>query len=76
VNEGQQSREVRNGIRVLSWVLVALVVAGLLALVFFLPFVLVIVFLVLLAAAAGIIVKREGAMKGVVYFVKEILFGW
>lgn len=60
----------------LSWALVALLVAGLLALVFFLPIILAIIFLILLAATTGIVAKQEGAMKGVVYFVKEILFGW
>ena len=60
----------------LSWALVALVVAGLLTLVFFFPVILAIVFLVLLVAATGIVAKQDGARKGVIYFVKEILFGW
>ncbi len=60
----------------LSWVFAGLVVAGLLALVFLLPLVGAIVFLVLLVAAAGIVAKQEGARKGVICFVKEILFGW
>jgi len=61
---------------VLSWVFAGLVVAGLLALVFLLPLVGAIVFLVLVVAAAGIVAKQEGARKGVIYFVKEILLGW
>lgn len=76
MNEGTQRSEVRRGFRVLSWALAALVVAGLLALVFLLPLVGVVVFLVLLAVTAGIVAKQEGARKGVIYFVKEILFGW
>lgn len=60
----------------LSWVFAGLVVAGLLALVFLLPLVGAIAFLVLLAATAGIVAKKEGARKGVIYFVKEILLGW
>ena len=76
MNEGIQRSEVRGGIRVLSWVFVGLVVAGLLALVFLLPLVGAIAFLVLLAAVAGIMAKQGGARKGVIYFVKEILLGW
>ena len=60
----------------LSWVFAGLVVAGLLALVFLLPLVGAIAFLVLLAATAGIVAKKEGARKRVTYFVKEILLGW
>ena len=76
MNEGTQRSEVRRGFRVLSWALAAFVIAGLLALVFRLPLVGAIVFLVLLAATAGIVAKQEGARKGVIYFVKEILLGW
>lgn len=76
MNEETQSRGVGRPIRVLCWVLVGLFVAGLLALVFLLPLVGAIVFLVLVVAAAGIVAKQEGARKGVIYFVKEILLGW
>lgn len=76
MNEGTPRSEVRRGFRVLSWAVAALVVAGLLTLVFFFPVILAIVFLVLLVAATGIVAKQEGARKGVIYFVKEILLGW
>ncbi|MFT3831065.1 MAG: hypothetical protein QM691_15305 [Opitutaceae bacterium] len=76
MNEGTQRSEVRGGFRVLSWTFAALVVAGMLTLVFILPVILAIVFLVLLVAATGIVVKQEGARKGVIYFVKDILLGW
>jgi hypothetical protein len=59
-----------------AWIITLLLIAALGLLVVYLPLVAAILFVcltLLLAIARG---AAEGLWKGVIYFIKEILFGW
>ena len=62
--------------RILSLTAAVVIAAGLLALVFFLPLLAAIIFVSLLTVVAVATAKKDGKLKGVVFFLKEILFGW
>lgn len=55
---------------------VAIVVAGIIGLVFVAPVVAVLFFVVLAAASALAIGRRKGGWKGFVAFAKDLIFGW
>ena len=58
--------------KILGAIAVFVVVGGLIALVFFVPLVAAIVFILLVAFAAG----RKETRKSVITFMKDIIFGW
>tara|TARA_R110002167_G_scaffold92559_2_gene248586 strand:- start:86 stop:283 length:198 start_codon:yes stop_codon:yes gene_type:complete len=58
--------------KILGAIAVFVVVGGLIALVFFVPLVAAILFILLAAFAAG----RKETRKSVITFMKDIIFGW
>jgi hypothetical protein len=62
--------------RVFGWVLVAVFLAAIVLLVWFVPVVAAVIFVALVAFVAVAIGKAEGFRNGLNYFIKEILFGW
>ena len=62
--------------RISVWAATILIVAGLLALVLFLPVVAALIFVGGVSFVAIAIAKAKGKMKGLLFFLKEILFGW
>jgi hypothetical protein len=55
---------------------VALSIAGVVALVVFLPLIAALAFLLLTAVASLSVGRKEGHMKAFVTFLKEAVFGW
>jgi UPF0716 family protein affecting phage T7 exclusion len=56
--------------------LVAIIVVGIIGLVFVAPVIGAVVFVALVVVGAIVIGKREGGWRGFVAFAKDMIFGW
>ena len=62
--------------KIIAWMAVVLLAGALCALVFYSPIIAAVVFVFLVSILTIGLAKKEGKLKGAVYFLKEILFGW
>jgi hypothetical protein len=62
--------------RALVLAIVAVIVVGIVALVFVAPIIAAAVFVLLVVACALGVGKKEGGWKGFVAFAKDLIFGW
>lgn len=63
-------------VKISAWAAALLIVVGIGALVIYLPIVAAVIFVLAVSFAAIGIATEKGKMKGILYFLKEILFGW
>lgn len=62
--------------RIIAWVATVFIVGVIGALVVFLPIVAAVAFVLLVTLLSVAVSRNEGRVKGMIYFLKEILFGW
>lgn len=63
-------------VRISAWAGAVLIAGGIVAFVVFFPVVAAVTFVLGIAFVAFAIGKEKGKMKGLLFFLKEILFGW
>ncbi len=59
-----------------AWIAILASISAVALLVFYLPVVAAILFVILTGFAAIVAGKKRGAWRGVTVFIREILFGW
>lgn len=62
--------------RITAWAVALVVIAVIVGLVIYLPIVAAAIFVLGVTLAAIGVAKEKGKLKGALFFVKEMLFGW